>query len=217
MKLKTRFLLACGLLASFILWTWAVTVVNVRPIGPMGSCVGFAALNGYVHHLTGVHLTLYTITDRLGLVPAAVCIGFAIFGLCQWLRRGSPFRVDSDILLLGIFYLAVIACYLLFEELPVNYRPTLINGILEVSYPSSTTLLVLTVMPTAALQLHTRIQNLILRRFAVGTAVLFTTFMVIGRLLSGVHWLTDLIGGVLLSGGLVLLYDAFRRRTGGHP
>ena len=208
MKHKNRFILAAGLLIMFVFLTWAVTVFDVQPIGPNGSSVGFAALNGYVHSLTGVHFSLYTVTDWLGLVPVAVCLGFAILGLCQWIRRGSLLRVDADILLLGGFYLAVIAAYLLFEEIPVNYRPTLIDGRLEVSYPSSTTLLVLTVMPTAAMQLHTRIKTPFLRRSIIASIVLFVLFMVIGRLISGVHWLTDIIGGILLSAGLVLTYRA---------
>jgi undecaprenyl-diphosphatase len=37
----------------------------------------------------------------------------------------------------------------------------------------------------------------------------FTVFMVVSRLISGVHWLTDIIGGILLSAGLVGLYEAF--------
>ena len=211
MKRKTRFFLAAGLLLFFVLWTWAVTVIDVQPIGPNGSCVGFAALNGTVHRLTGVHFPLYTVTDWLGLVPVAAAFGFAVLGLCQWIRRGSPLRADGDILALGVFYLAVIAAYLLFEEIPINYRPTLIDGRLEVSYPSSTTLLVLTVMPTAAMQLHTRIKHQTLRRCIVVFVLLFTAFMVFGRLISGVHWLSDIVGGILLSAGLVLLYDAVCR------
>jgi undecaprenyl-diphosphatase len=31
--------------------------------------------------------------------------------------------------------------------------------------------------------------------------------MVAARLASGVHWLTDIIGGILLSAGLVMIYD----------
>ena len=210
-KNKRNLFAAVGFLGAFALWTVAVSFHDVQPIGPGESIVGFAAINRLFHSLTGVHMTLYTVTDWLGLVPVAVCIGFAILGLCQWVRRGSPLRVDADILLLGGFYLAVIAAYLLFEEIPVNYRPTLIDGRLEVSYPSSTTLLVLTVMPTAAMQLHTRIKTPFLRRSIIASIVLFVLFMVIGRLISGVHWLTDIIGGIGLSGGLVMLYDAFRK------
>lgn len=204
----SRFLLSAGLLAAFVLWTWAVTAIDVQPIGPNGTAVGFAALNGFVHRLTGVHLSLYTVTDLLGLIPVAVALSFAVLGLCQWIRRGSPFRADGDILALGIFYLAVLAAYLLFEEIPINYRPTLIDGRLEVSYPSSTTLLVLTVMPTAAMQAYARIKHPTVRRCIVAVIVLFIAFTVGGRLICGVHWLSDIIGGILLSAGLVLLYDA---------
>jgi undecaprenyl-diphosphatase len=30
--------------------------------------------------------------------------------------------------------------------------------------------------------------------------------MVVGRMLSGVHWASDIIGGILLSLGLIMLY-----------
>ena len=196
------------LLAAFFLWTAAVRLVDVQPIGPRGSAVGLATLNGFVHRLTGVHMALYTVTDWLGLVPLFIAFGFALLGLAQWIKRRHILRVDRSILALGGFYLAVIAAYLLFERFVVNYRPVLINGYLEPSYPSSTTLLVMCVMPTTLLQLKSRIQNPALRRFVLLLLGAFTAFMVLGRLLSGVQWFSDIVGGALVSGGLVLLYHA---------
>lgn len=205
---KRSLWIGLGCLAAFLLWTWAVTVLDVRPIGPRDSTVGFAALNGFVHDLTGEHMWLYVVTDWLGLVPVAVGFGFAVLGLVQWIRRKSLSRVDFSILALGGFYIAVMAAYLLFEKVVVNYRPVLIQGYLEVSYPSSTTLLVMCVMPTASMQLRRRLKRPLLRRWVVGAIGAFTIFMVVGRLISGVHWITDIIGGALLSAGLVMLYDA---------
>ena len=156
-------------------------------------------------------MTLYVITDWLGLVPVAFGFGFAILGLAQWIKRKHILKVDYSILILGGFYIVVLAAYLFFEEVVINYRPVLINNYLEASYPSSTTLLVLCVMPTANMQLNNRIKNYNLRRIVSCTIKAFTAFIVIGRLLSGVHWLTDIIGGLLLSAGLVAMYDAFTR------
>lgn len=198
-----------GLFVAFALWTVAVRLIDVRPIGPNGSHVGFAAWNAAVHDLTGVHWSLYVITDWLGLVPVCFMLGFAILGLIQWIQRKQLFKVDRNILVLGGFYLVVTAAYLFFEQFVVNYRPVLVNGFLEASYPSSTTLLVLTVMPTAMMQLYARIQNPRFRRSVMIVISGFIAFMVIARFLSGVHWVTDIIGGVLLSGSLVMLYDFF--------
>ena len=200
--------IATGWLASFVLWTIAVCNIDVARIGPRGSAVGFATINAWFHHLTGVHMTLYTITDWLGLVPVAVCLLFAVVGLWQWITRKHIGRVDVDILMLAGFYIITIAAYLLFESVVINYRPILIAGYLEASYPSSTTLLVLCVMPTALWQVKRRIHHPILRRCLATAIAVFATFMVTGRLLSGVHWLSDIIGGVLCSVGLVCLYDA---------
>ena len=208
-KNKKRLVLGVSLVVAFVLWTILVCFVDVRAIGPEGSSVGFAALNGFVHELTGVNWFLYTITDWLGIVPIAVALGFAILGLVQLIKRKSLWKVDHSILALGVFYIVVMAAYIFFEVVVINYRPTLIDGYLEASYPSSTTMLVMCVMPTAAMQLNARIKNTVLRRCAVITIVAFTAFMVIGRLVSGVHWITDIIGGALLSAGLVTMYDVF--------
>lgn len=197
---------AVGLLACFAVWTVCVRFVDVQAIGPRGTAVGFAGLNGFVHRLFGVHMTLYTITDWLGLVPVAVGLGFALLGLMQWIRRRRLKRVDYSLFVLGGFYIAVLATYLLFETVVINYRPVLIAGFLEVSYPSSTTLLVLCVMPTAAMQWRTRIQNRTLKRCVTWAVTLFTAGMVVGRLAAGVHWFSDIVGGIFLAGGLVVLY-----------
>lgn len=205
---KRKMLASVGLLAAFAVWTALVRFVDVQPIGPVDSTVGFATFNGWFHRLTGVHWWLYTVTDWLGLVPVAVCLGFAILGLCQWIRRKQIRRVDDSLLILGGYYLVVMAVYVLFEYVVINRRPILIDGFLEASYPSSTTMLALCVMPTAAMQLRSRVKNITLRRVVCATIYAFTAFMVVGRLLSGVHWLTDIIGGMLFSAGVVTMYHA---------
>lgn len=202
-----------ALLGAFALWTAAVCLIDMRPIGPNGSSVGFAALNGAVHAAVGVRWPLYTLTDWLGLVPVAFALGFAVLGLVQLISRRSLRRVDGSILVLGAFYIAVMAAYLLFEKFAVNYRPVLIDGFLEVSYPSSTTLLTLCVMPTAMLQLSRRLRSGRLRSLVLAVLAAFTAFMVVGRLISGVHWLTDIVGGVLLSAAIVCLYAAAADRA----
>ena len=200
--------LAAGaaLLLGFIVWTVLILTVDVRPVGQNGTNIGFAAVNQWFHRLTGVHMRVYTVTDWLGLVPIVICAGFGVLGLAQWIRRRSIARVDADILLLGGYYILVILGYLIFEMIPINYRPILIDGAMEASYPSSTTLLVLSVMPTLVFQINRRSRSDAVKRLTLAFALLFSAFMVIGRLTAGVHWLTDIVGAVLLSAGLYLLY-----------
>ena len=208
MKKRSLFL-ALGLLAVFILWTGAISMMDVQAIGPRGSQVGFATLNGFIHQVTGVHMTLYVITDWLGLVPVAFGFGFAFLGLFQWISRKSLLKVDADILVLGGFYIVTLGAYLFFESFVINYRPVLIEGVLEASYPSSTTMLVLCVMPTTMMQMKVRIKRALCRRFVMGNMAVYAVGMVSLRLLSGVHWFSDIVGGILLSAGLVSLYSAF--------
>ena len=207
-RIRKKLIVSMCLLAAFVLWTVAICFLDVRAIGPQGSFVGFAGINGFVHNLTGVHWGLYYITDWLGLVPIFVCMGFSILGLIQWIKRKSIFKVNYDILVLGGFYIVTIATYLFFESVVINYRPVLIGGSLEASYPSSTTMLVMCVMPTAIMQFGNRIKNKVLRNIIAVAIITFIAFMVIGRLICGVHWFTDIVGGALLSAGLVMMYHS---------
>lgn len=208
-KSKKDFCIAVCMFAAFALWTLAVKIVDVCEIGPQGSKVGFATLNKLVHDITGVHMTLYTVTDWLSLVPLGFVLGFGILGFCQLIIRKSLFKVDRSILALGVYYIAIVSIFLLFEVLVVNYRPVLINGYLEASYPSSTTMLVLCVMPTAVMQFNERLKSEFLKRVATVVIWVFTIFMVVMRLFSGVHWFSDIVGGALLSIGLVRMYKCF--------
>ena len=153
-------------------------------------------------------MSIYTITDWMGLVPIFICLIFAGVGLVQLIKRKSLFKVDRDIIILGIYYVVMILGYSIFEIIPINYRPILIGGVMEASYPSSTTLLVLSVMPTLVEQVNRRLSNVTLKRIIDVASIAFSTFMVIGRMISGVHWFTDIVGGVLLSAGLFVIYKA---------
>lgn len=208
MKIKEKKLLFSGIafIAAFAVWTVLIQTVDVQAVGQKGTEVGFATLNLWFHSLTDVNMTLYNITDWLGLVPVFVCVVFAMLGFVQLVKRKSLVRVDCDILLLGLYYIFVIVGYLAFEMIPINYRPILINGFMEASYPSSTTLLVLSVMPTLTFQSEKRMKNIKLKSLVKLFSVSFSLFMVIGRLVSGVHWLTDIIGSVLFCVGLFMIY-----------
>lgn len=205
---QRNFSIAICLLIAFVTWTLLIKFVDIQPIGPQNSVVGFGTVNNFVHNITGKHMWLYTITDWLGLVPFCFVIGFAVVGLIQLVKRKSILKVDYNIIVLGVFYVVVMAIYLMFETVVINYRPVLIEGVLEVSYPSSTTMLVLCVMPTAIMQLNDRIKNNFLKRFSCALIILFIAFMVVGRLICGVHWFTDIVGGIFLSAGLDMLYYA---------
>ena len=205
---KRLLLLGVIFVIVFAVWTLLIQVVDVQPVGQNGTNIGFATFNCWFHKMTGVHMTIYIITDWLGLVPLFVCLLFGWIGFCQLIKRRNLFKVDCDIIFLGIYYVIVIFGYLIFEMIPINYRPILIEGFMEASYPSSTTLLVLSVMPTLVLQVNRRLRNVMVKNVIGILTILFSIFMVIGRLVSGVHWFTDIVGSILLSTGLFLIYKA---------
>lgn len=205
-KAKKQFIFGVITLALFVLYTMSLTFVDIQPIGPQGSSVAYAEMNKAVHELFGVNMMLYHITDWAGVVAILIAIGFAVLGLTQWIQRRNILKVDSSILVLGGFYLLVFGTYAFFEFYVINRRPVLIDGILEASYPSSTTMLAMCVMPTAVMQFHRLIKNHKIRNTVNIVCGVFTAFMVIGRLVCGVHWFTDILGGVIFSVSVILIY-----------
>ena len=198
-------ILGAVLLCLFLLFTVCALTVDVRPIGPNGSTVGFAMINGAFHKAVGAHSTAYTASELLGLLAWSLPLVFCILGIVQWIRRKRLFAVDADIFVLAGAYVVMMLAYVLFEIFVVNHRPILVDGELEASYPSSHTLLAIVLFGTAIRQLLTRLSTRPLKYIAVACISSLLIGTVVCRLLSGVHWFTDIVAGVLLGSAIVFL------------
>lgn len=205
---KKQLLIALCFFTMFVIFTISVCKIDVKLIGAQQTDIGYATINILIHNLTGVNMTLYTVTNWLELVPIATILFFAVIGLIQWIKRKNFLKVDFNILMLGSFYIVVAAVYLFFENFVINYRPILINGFLEASYPSSTTMLVMCIMPTTITQLKIRLKSKKIREILSAIIYIFIAFMIFARIFSGVHWITDIIGGMLISTSLVTAYNS---------
>ena len=190
----------------FALLTVLVSLVDVRAIGPLGSSVGLASLNGFFKELFGVNMLWHDIAEILGYVILLYVVFFALLGVIQLIKRKTLLAVDRPILLLGVFYAVVAALYVAFEFVVINYRPILVEGELEASYPSSHTLLAICVVCTAVVALHRIFSAKKILVCLDVASLLVMAATVIFRAISGVHWFTDIIAGILLSLCLVFLY-----------
>lgn len=206
MNNRKNFTKTGALLILFLIFTVLVMKVDFRPIGPENSSVGLATINQFVHEKIGVHNSWYNITEGLGILAIVVAFGFAILGMVQMLKRKSLFKVDQDIILLGLYFAIVIVAYVFFDKFIINYRPIIMEKGLEASYPSSHAMIISSIMGAAMIQFHNRIRNKSIRNIVQIISAGIIILVVVGRLISGVHWFTDIIGGVLLSGVFISLY-----------
>lgn len=202
---KRNFLISGILLLIAITFTILVKVVDVKQIGVNNSSIGFATLNQFIFETTGVNMIWYHITYWLGLIPVFMAIVYAFIGLIQFIKRRSIFKVDKEIILLGLYYIIVIALYVFFEKVIINYRPILMNGFLEASYPSSHTLMTICICGSSIL-INKKLFNNKITKVINYLSIIIITITVVGRLISGVHWFTDIIGGILISSGLLMTF-----------
>ena len=205
MKYK-RFFVTGVLFVLFAAFTLAIMTIDVKPIGPDGSSVGFATFNDFFRSKIGVNLKLYNITEILGYICIATAGIFACLGIYQTIKRKNIFKVDKTLMALGGLYVLAFIFYVIFNALKINFRPVIIDGELKPSYPSSHTLLSLTFISGAMLQTVRYIKNKKLLCALEIIAALLGLSVIVLRVLSGVHWITDIIGSVLLGLALAMLY-----------
>ena len=202
---KRNLIITILLLVSSIIFIVLLKRVDIKCDAVNNSCIGFATINQFIFDKIGVNMTWYTITDWLGIIPVLMSVVYAIIGLKQLMKRKSIKKVDKEILLLGVFYILVISIYILFEKCIINYRPILMNGFLEASFPSSHTLITICLCGSSIIVNN----RLFKKKFTKMLNVIYLFIIIItiiGRLISGVHWFTDIIGGILISSFLLMLF-----------
>ena len=203
--MKKNLIMSILLLMSSIIFMILLKNVDIKCDAVNNSCVGFATINQFIFNKIGVNMLWYTITDWLGIVPILMAMVYALVGFRQLMKRKSIKKVDFELIILGIFYIIVISIYILFEKYIINYRPILMNGFLEASFPSSHTLISICLCGSSIIinnklfkNSFTKIVNII--------SIFIIIITIIGRFISGVHWFTDIIGGILISSFLLLTF-----------
>lgn len=202
---KRNIITSITLIILSVVFTLLVKNIDVKPIGPNESLVGFADINKLFHNLIGSNMVIYKITEIIGLIPLLIAFIYVIIGIKQLITRKSLLKVDKEIYLLGLFYILVLGVYIFFEKVVINYRPVLIDNILEPSYPSSHTLMSICIC-ISSIMINKKLFRNNLADIENIISIIVMVLIIVGRIISGVHWFTDILGGIIISSTLVVLF-----------
>ena len=202
---KRNIIISIVLIILSVLFTALVKNVDVKPIGPNESMVGFADINKLFHNLIGSNMTIYKITEVLGYIPIVMALVYVFIGLKQLIKRKSLLKVDKEIYVLALFYVLVVGVYVFFEKFVINYRPILIDGLLEASYPSSHTLMSICLCGSSII-INKKLFKNKFGDIENVLSVILILLIVIGRIISGVNWFTDILGGIIISSTLLVIF-----------
>ena len=203
-KKKKNILISIILIIISILFTILVKIIDVQPIGVNETSIGFSTINKFIFNKIGTNLLWYHITDYLGIITIFIALTYTIVGFIQLIKRKNIFKIDKEILILGLFYIIVILLYIFFEKFIINYRPILIDNHIEPSYPSSHILMTLCICGSSIIINKKLYQNKFTKIMNI-LSIIIIILTIIGRLISGVHWFTDIIGGIIISTSLLMI------------
>ena len=198
MMKKRNIIVSIVLTIVSVVYTLLVKKVDVRAIGPNNSKVGFGALNEWFSKLIGSNMVIYKITEVLGIILLLLVVIYGCIGIGQLIKRKNILKVDRQIIILGCLYVLMMVVYVLFEKVSINYRPILIDDVLEASYPSSHTILSLCVGLSSLKVSKKYFNKKYIKKISLITIILMS-LVLLGRIISGVHWISDIIGGVIIS------------------
>ena len=213
MKTKTVASVVC--FGLFLLLIAAVKTIDVAKIGPAETSIGLSGINGAIHEMIGLNTKWYKLTNYLGILAILIGCCFAVLGLIQLIQRKSLLKVDRELLILGGLFVLMAIVYVLFEFIVINERPVLMPGEThpEASFPSSHTVLVYVILGGVMMIIGKYVDNSLLCGLIQAVFGVLILAMVFLRLFSGVHWFTDIVGGILLSSSMLFLFAAILDRV----
>ena len=198
-KFKKYICISIILFVVSIIFTLMVKNIDVNAIGPEGSSVGFSTINQKVHDTFNYNEKWYKISKYCGMIPIMLACFYVGRGIKQLIQKKSLKNVDKRLYALGALYILFVLVYFFFEKVIINYRPILEDGKLEASYPSTHTLLAICLCGSSILISKYFIDNKIVKNVLNIFTIIIMIIIVVGRIFSGVHWFTDIIGGIIIS------------------
>lgn len=188
-----------------IIYVYLVKIIDVKEIGPNNSSVGFSTINNWFKNFVGTNMKLYKLTEVFGLVIILIAVIYALVGLVELIKRKSIKKIDKEIISLGVLYVLLGLVYIFFEKFIINYRPIIIDGELEASFPSSHTMLAISICVSSLIVSKKYLSN---KKLSISyfVTMFLLTIVVLGRTISGVHWFSDILGGVIISMTLLMYF-----------
>ena len=169
-------------------------------------------MNDAIFDFFGTNVIWDKVGDVLLILVLAAVAGFALAGLTQLIKRKSLKKVDSEILAMIPSLVLMVAIYFVFEKVWIlNYRPVMVNGVAEPSFPSTHTLVAVTVLGMIMLALPKYIKEKKTRTLIDVALLIVMAVMAFSRVASGMHWATDVLGGIVFGIDLVLVYGGALR------
>ncbi len=216
MKKSTCIITAATSFALFILLIIVLKTVDVAAVGPEDTSVGLSHINTAFHEAFPLNMTIYKLTECLGYLALLIVAAFAVLGLSQLIRSKSFAGVDKQIYMLAGVYVVLGILYVMFEKVVINYRPEILPDEIhpEASFPSSHTMLACVVFGTAYTMLGIYMKKSTARLVLQILLDILIFFTVFGRLICGVHWFSDIMGGMLISIVLVMIFNALVAEDG---
>ena len=205
---KRSVIISIVLITLCILYTIVVKEVNVSAIGPNESKVGLSCINDFFKDIIGVNKGFYTITNFMDIVLVLIPAIYGVIGLGQLIKRKNLMKGDRELYVLAIFYSIVVLTYVCFEHITINYRPVLINGELDLSYPSSHTLAAICICGSSIIINFKLFKDKGIFKCITLLSTISMFILILGRLLSGYHWFTDIIGGILIASTLLYIFNS---------
>jgi undecaprenyl-diphosphatase len=194
----------------FLCMIFWVKFLDVAAIGPENTSIGFSTINWWLHNLTGVNMTWYKVSNITGYLAIAFALAVWIIAIIQLIKRKSFAKIDKEIAWASILYIVLALVYFFFKVVVINYRPIIMPGDLHVegSFPSSHTLFAWTIYTSLIFLIKKYVTKKNLKVILEILVWLIIAVTLVGRILSGAHWGTDILGGILIGNALVIGYSA---------
>ena len=193
-----------------LFFVFLLKVANVKLTGTYNTSIGLGSINLKLRDLIGTSKAFDIISTIILVIAFLIVAAEIALAIYELVKRKDIEKLDNEIWALSVTYAALAFIFAVFNyALIINVRPVVIDGKLESSYPSTHVLVSLTVFLTGITMTSYLVKDKKLKLGIDIALIALSVLVVITRMLSGKHWFTDIIGGILASGFLYWMHITF--------